>query len=72
MITTELREIIKEGLSHISTHPAKIAEDEICRRLNLFFESHLKDLQHFQDCHIGLWATDKEPEDKENFFQITK
>lgn len=30
----------------------------------------IKELQHFKDSVIGLWATDKEPENKDLFFQI--
>jgi len=30
----------------------------------------IKELQHFKDSYIGLWATDNEPENKELFFQL--
>jgi len=74
-LSKQIRGVVRDSLSHISTQPAKIAEDEICRQLNILVESYIKDLkelQNFQDVHVGLWATDKEPIEKEIFFQITK
>ena len=70
-IYQEVRAIVKEGLSHVSTPSAQIAEREIVRRVNSLIESHYKELTHFKDTSIGLWATDIEPKDKTNFFQIT-
>ena len=33
-------------------------------------EKELKGLRHFKDSSVGLWCTDKEPQDKTNFFQL--
>ena len=30
----------------------------------------LKELRHYRDTTIGLWATYKEPEDKTGFFRL--
>ena len=62
----KLKSIIENALSHISTQPAEIAKRELLREIT----EYVKDLQHFKDVHIGLWATDREPEDKALFFQI--
>lgn len=35
-------------------------------------QEEIKELKHFKDSHVGLWATDIEPEDKTNFFRIKK
>jgi hypothetical protein len=58
--------IVRSGLSHISPDAAKFAEREIVREIS----AYISDLQHFKDVHIGLWATDKEPENKDLHFQI--
>lgn len=63
----KIDEIVTAALSHISTQPAEIAKRELIREI----EEYLKDLQHFRNTHVGLWATDKEPTDKSDFFQIT-
>lgn len=62
--------MIDEGLDHISTIPAKIAKKAILDDVSSFIDEMIKSLEHHKDTTVGLWATDIEPEDKTNFFQI--
>jgi hypothetical protein len=66
----KLDEIIDDSLSHISNPVAEIAKKQLRREIMDYHKSIVEDLEHFKNTTIGLWATDKEPNDKTDFFRI--